>query len=109
MLETQNGTIDHRARVARALAKEGFEDVYVIDRESARDVLTDRRSELLQALRDEDVESIRDLAERIDRDKGDVSRDLSVLAKHDLVEFEMDGTRKIPSVKHKTVIVEPLL
>lgn len=109
MLDTKSGDIDKRAHIARALAKEGFDDVLVLDQESAREILTDRRIGLLSVLRTEEVESIRDLADRLERDKGDVSRDVTTLAKHDLVELQTEGRRKVPRIKHETVIVEPLL
>lgn len=109
MLETKSGNIDKRADIARALAKEGFDDVLVLDRESAEEVLTERRVEILRTLAEVNVESIRNLAKLLERDKGDVSRDVSLLAKHDLVEFTHEGNRKIPDAKHETVIVEPLL
>ena len=100
---------EKRAGIARALAKEGFEDVFVLDRESAERVLTANRTELLDRLRDGEVESVRGLARRLDRDKGSVSRDLDLLARHDLVTFHENGTRKIPEIKHGTVIVEPVV
>lgn len=109
MLDTKSGDIDKRAHIARALAKEGFDDVLVLDRESAREILTDRRIELLHVLRTEEIKSIRDLADRLERDKGDVSRDVTILAKHNLVELVTKGRRKVPQVKHETVIVEPVL
>ncbi|MDF9744753.1 ArsR family transcriptional regulator [Natrinema salsiterrestre] len=96
--------------MARALAKEGFEDVYILDAESATEVLTPKRRELLSRLiEDDDVRSVRSLAEDVDRDKGAVSHDLELLAGHDLVTFERNGKRKVPKAKHQTVVVEPLL
>ncbi len=108
-MSVQQNRPEKRAKVAQALAKEGFEDVYVLDRESAEHVLTEKRTAVLDRLRDEEVESVRGLARELDRDKGSVSRDLAVLARHDLVEFREDGTRKIPVLKHETVIVEPVV
>ena len=98
-----------RAKVARALAKEGFEDVCVLDRESAERVLTEKRTAVLDRVRVDDVESVRSLARKLGRDKGAVSRDLDILAEHDLVAYRDEGTRKIPTVKHETVIVEPVV
>jgi predicted transcriptional regulator len=100
---------DKRASIARALAKEGFRDVYVLDHESAREVLTEKRLALLDYLRGHEVESVRGLAEAIERDKASVSRDLKTLAAHDLVEFRDAGARKVPAVKHETVVVEPVV
>lgn len=108
-MSVQRSRAEKRARIARALAKEGFEDVYVLDRESAERVLTEKRTEVLDRVRADDVRSVRSLARELGRDKGAVSRDLDVLAEHDLVEYRTDGSRKIPDVKHETVIVEPVV
>lgn len=108
-MSLQQSRTEKRAKIARALAEEGFEDVYVLDRESAERVLTTKRTELLDRVRDEKVKSVRSLARTLNRDKGSVSRDLEILARHDLVEFREDGTRKIPAIKHETVIVEPVV
>jgi predicted transcriptional regulator len=108
-MSIQQSRTEKRAKIARVLAEEGFEDVYVLDRESAEHVLTGKRTAVLDCLRDTEVESVRGLARELDRDKGSVSRDLAVLARHDLVEFREDGSRKIPVVKHETVIVEPVV
>lgn len=108
-MSLQQNHAEKRAKIARALAKEGFGDVYVLDRESAEDVLTPKRTELLDCLREGDTGSVRGLARTLARDKGGVSRDLTVLARHDLVAFCEDGNRKIPKLKHETVIVEPVV
>lgn len=98
-----------RSLMARALAKEGFDDVYVLDADSAAEVLTPKRREILGRLSDGDIHSVRSLAEDLGRDKGSVSRDLELLASHDLVTFEQEGKRKVPKQKHETVVVEPVL
>jgi len=92
------------------LAEGGFSpDFLVIDFGTARSVLTDRRMELLETVRDEEVESVTDLAEMLGRDEAAVSRDLDLLCQNDMIEYERDGRRKIPKLKHDTVVVEPLL
>ena len=108
-MSVQQSRAEKRAKIARALAKEGFEDVYVLDRESAERVLTEKRTAMLDWLRDEEIGSVRGLARELDRDKGSVSRDLEILARHDLVAFRENGSRKIPVLKHETVIVEPVV
>lgn len=72
-------------------------------------MLTEKRNELLDRLREGEVKSVRDLARQLERDKSSVSRDLSLLAQHDLIEYQHDGSRKIPSIKHETVIIEPIV
>ncbi len=98
-----------RSMMARALAKEGFEDVYVLDADSAAEVLTPKRRAILNRLATGDVHSVRSLADELDRDKGAVSRDLELLATHDLVTFDREGKRKLPKKKHETVVVEPVV
>jgi predicted transcriptional regulator len=94
----------------RTLAEAGFSpDFLVIDLNTAKSVLTDRRMELLETVRDEEIESVTDLAERLGRDKAAVSRDLDLLCRQDMIVYEREGSRKIPKLKHETVVVEPLL
>lgn len=95
--------------MARALAKEGFEDVYVLDADSAAEVLTLKRRAVLDRLSGDEIRSVRSLAEDLGRDKGAVSRDLELLASHDLVTFEYEGKRKVPKKKHETVVIEPIV
>jgi predicted transcriptional regulator len=105
---TKRDAAKKRGEIARALAKQGLEDVFVLDRDSAREVLTEKRTEILDTLKTEDIESVRHLAEVLNRDKSVVSQDLQVLAKHDLVEYDKEGRRKVPKAKHENVIVAPV-
>lgn len=108
MSATEADAAEKRGEIARALAEHGMEDVYVIDRDSAREILTEKRTELLDALKHEETKSVRDLADTLDRDKSVVSQDLKLLAGHDLVELEEKGRRKVPRVKHENVVVAPV-
>lgn len=76
---------------------------------SAESILTDRRLELLETIRDSSIHSVTDLAETLDRDPAAVSRDLDLLFEHDLIEYEQDGSRKISVLKHESILVEPIL
>lgn len=103
---------DHDGKVAtivRALADAGHTDVLVLDQDASRDVLTDRRQELIRAIEATNDVSVTGLADRLNRDKSAVSRDLSLLFEYDIVEFDTAGQRKIPSLKHDTVLHEPLV
>ena len=97
-----------RKKMARALAKGGMTGVYVLSHESAERVLTEKRRELIDVLRREEVESVRDLARRVERDKAQVSRDLRVLAKHGVVNFEDSGRKKRPYLENDHLVVEPI-
>ncbi|MFB6163323.1 MAG: transcriptional regulator [Halococcoides sp.] len=70
-----------------------------------RALLTDRRVELLQSVMSDRPDSIRDLADRLDRDVKTVHDDLSVLAEYDVVHFERDGRAKRPVVPYETIEV----
>lgn len=100
-----------RAELARTLVRGGWNDVHVVSSATAREVLSDRRTEIIETLRttDDEIESVRDLARRLDRDKGHVSRDLAVLAEHGIVGYESDGRAKAPRLKHEHVVVEPVV
>lgn len=102
------GAAERRSRMARALATSGFDDVLVTDRETAKTVLTEKRQELIARIREGDIESVRGLANDLGRDVAGVSRDLDRLFEADIIEFETDGQRKIPQLKHDTVVVEPI-
>lgn len=91
------------------LVEAGLSDFIVIDKETAESVLTDRRLELLEYLRDNQVESVTALAEALGRDKAAVSRDLDLLWEESVIDFEREGRRKIPVVWHETVLIEPIL
>lgn len=90
------------------LATAGYTDALVLSRESAREVLSGPRLELLDRLRAGPVDSVRALADELGRDKGGVSRDLALLASFDVIRFEQAGRAKRPRLKHDVVLVEPV-
>lgn len=99
--------VDRRQELARTLARGGMEGVAVLSHESAAMALTEKRRELVEVLLDVDVESVRALARRVDRDKAQVSRDLAVLSKHGIVAYEDAGREKRPFLKPDHLVVEP--
>jgi predicted transcriptional regulator len=89
--------------------EEGEEVPHVVnfeDRARLRQLLTDRRMELLEEVMDHPPESIRALADRLDRDVHDVHDDLHLLADYDIIHFEERGRAKKPYVPYDTVRVE---
>jgi len=95
----------------RRLSEAGFDDVLVLSRETAEEVLTQKRMELLAALSadDADITSMRDLARRVDRDISIVSRDCDVLYEADVIDYEQEGRSKRPVLAHENVVVEPIV
>lgn len=100
--------VKRREMLAEALTSAGHEDVYVIGRKDAREVLDQHREAILDYLRDHEVDSVSELADALDRDTGNVSRDLKTLADHGIVNMEKDGRAKVPELVHELVVVEPL-
>jgi predicted transcriptional regulator len=102
-----------RDEFAADLNAQGYTDVLVLRRENGRDVLTESRLELVGYLErhGDEIESVRDLARRLDRDKGAVSKDLRRLAELDIIEYEGSGGGKAkrPVLKHAHVVVEPVV
>lgn len=106
--ESEDGS-DKRTRLAMALADNGFDDVVVLRREEAGEVLTEKRCELIDYLETHDPGSVRALAEALERDKGTLSRDLALLADLDIVDYERRGNAKAPRLATTTVVVEPIV
>jgi predicted transcriptional regulator len=94
--------VERRERLADALTSAGHRDAYVTTREDAREVLDEHREAILDYLRDHEVDSVSDLADALDRDTGNVSRDLQVLADHGIVNLTVEGARRSPNSSTNT-------
>ena len=68
-----------------------------------RQLLTDRRVEVMRAIMAETPESISDLTDRLDRNYADVHGDVQVLADHHVVYFDTDGRSKRPVIPYDRV------
>lgn len=89
--------------------EEGQDVPHVINFEDParlRELFTDRRMELLEAVMDASPESIRALADQLDRDVHDVHDDLYLLADYGIIHFEENGRAKQPYVPYETVRIE---
>lgn len=69
-------------------------------------ILTPRRLDLVQSLLDESAESIRALADRLDRDVRQVHEDAHLLADYRIVHLREEGGAKRPFVPYETVRIE---
>ena len=98
-----------RSEFARQLAASGYDDFLLLDRDSAARVLTEERKRLLDTLRETRFDSISALAGVLDRDVSAVHRDLDLLFEYGIVEYEAEGSRKRPRLKHEHVFVEPVV
>lgn len=107
--EAIDSRLAFRNAFSEALAQHGFADTLVLARERAGDIFHERRLELLDYLEDHEPHSVRALASELGYDKGVVSRDLQRLTEIDVVEFEKTGRAKAPRLKHRHVVVEPVV
>lgn len=88
------------------LTTDGVADEAVRSFESIADVrqlLTDRRVEVMRAIMTDTPASISDLADRLDRNYADVHGDVQVLAEHHIIYFETDGRSKRPVIPYDRV------
>lgn len=86
-----------------------MKDTLVLTHSTARDVLTDNRTEIIEEIQNEEIKSVKGLVDKLDRNFGGVSRDLKILYESDVIDFEKGkGGGKKPVMKHQTVIVEPI-
>lgn len=91
--------------ISRMLVKEGYEDVLVLDIESADQKITPRREELYEHILTNDEQSVSEIAEALERDVSAVSRDLDELFELSMVDVRREGKKKIPSPKHEYVVL----
>ena len=69
-------------------------------------VFTEKRLEMMREIRDLRPSSIRELAERLQRDIKNVHDDLCLLEKSNLIGFEITGRKKSPFVKSDVVVLK---
>lgn len=90
-------------------SESGSRDTLVLQFETAVDVLSDKRKELMNTIENQEVNSITELAELVDRDKSRVSKDLKKLYKADIIEFDENKGSKVPKFKHEVIEFEPVV
>ncbi|MFB6233293.1 MAG: transcriptional regulator [Haloarculaceae archaeon] len=71
-----------------------------------RQLLTDRRLEVMRSIMTAAPDSISALADRLDRNYSDVHGDVAVLADHDIVYFDTEGRAKRPVIPYERVRVD---
>lgn len=71
-----------------------------------RQLLTERRLEVMRSIMTAPPDSISNLADRLDRNYSEVHSDVAVLADHDIIYFESDGRAKRPVIPYERVHVD---
>ncbi|WP_276300477.1 transcriptional regulator [Halorussus lipolyticus] len=73
------------------------------DPEQIQRLLTPRRLELLRSVMEDPPESIRQLADRLDRNVSDVHDDVTLLEEYEIVVLEQNGRAKRPVVPYDEI------
>jgi len=109
-LEDIDPALRRRDEFGEMLASHGYRDVLVLSRDAGADALGGKRPALLDYLKEYEPSSVREVARELDRDKSDVSRDLTRLSELGIVKY-VDGPRgaKAPRLKHEHVVIEPIV
>lgn len=105
----KSGNNNTTVEYLRWKAESGLSDAITLRRETAEDVLTAKRTELIETIATAEIESVRDLARQLDRDVSIVSRDLDILYEAGVIEFETKGRAKKPVLAHETILIEPIV
>lgn len=94
---------------AQILVENGYgEETLITDKEGFNRVTTLKRMEILEKLNREEIGSVKQLADELERDGGNLSRDLEILFQEDMIEYQHDGKKKKPVLKHTKIVIEPL-
>jgi len=106
---SQNFVEDQETRdfINRVLQREREETVNIIPKEAARDIMTEKKLEILHTLDEIEVSGVRDLAREMDRDPGQVTKDLKQLWQYGLIDYQEEGRRKKPVRTADKIIIEP--
>jgi predicted transcriptional regulator len=102
--EHKQGAVDRAEQWA-----DGEEVPHVVNFKDASRIqrlLTPRRLELIRNLMGDPAESIRDLADRLDRDVRQVHDDLQLLSECRIVHFRKEDGAKKPHVPYETISIE---
>lgn len=111
---TSNPAEEHQAETLDRVEQweDGEEVPHVINFQDAsrlQRVLTPRRLEVIRSLLDAPADSIRALADRLDRDVRQVHDDLGLLSEYRIVHFRENGSAKQPYIPYETITMEVTL
>jgi len=98
-----------KSEFAKSLVKAGYDDFLVLEKDTAEKVLTEKRLEIIDTIREEEPESIPELARLLDRKVPAVHADVKLLWSHSVLDLEDGaGGRKKPVIRRSHVFIEPV-
>ena len=112
ILEIKIGTLEQfEKETLKDLAKvekgeEGSDTVFFENPSMFRKVLTEKRQELVQEVMENPPESIRGLAERLDRGVREVYEDVHLLKRYKLLTLKEEKNRKKPRIPYDMIHME---
>lgn len=90
------------------LAERGYEDVLFVSPTDVRKIFTEKRLELIESIRNKEINSIRDLARKLERSESTIHSDLQLLFEEGLIDFQEEKNRKIPTLRNKNIFIQPI-
>jgi len=93
--------------IKKVLKEDREETVNIVPKEAARKIMTEKKLEILHTLDEKEVSGVRDLAGEIDRDPGQVTKDLKQLWQYGLMDYEKNGRKKEPVRTADKIVIEP--
>lgn len=112
VLDASDEDIDPRLRLreqlSESLAGTEFGDSVVLPLDAAQELTKDHLREVVDYLRENEVESVSQLANELDVNRGNMSRYLDTLMKYDVITVEQVGKTKRPRLKYEHIVFEPL-
>ena len=93
-------------RLTKGKAVKQKRAVYFVNLKEMRRVLTEKRLEILKAIRDRKPSSVYELARMVDRDLKNVLQDLSYLQELGIVTVTETGMKKIPHFDYDRILIE---
>lgn len=91
------------------LVENGYgSETLITDKKGFNRITTEKRTEILEKLNKKDIESVKELADELGRDRGNLSRDLDILFQEDMIEYQRTGKKKKPVLKHTRIVPEPV-
>lgn len=101
--------VQTRLAVVQALGAGEFGDVCVLTHEEVDQVLTPTAREILRTLDRTQVDSVHELAQKLESDPETIKAELETLGADGLISYDTEGNAKRPVLEYDTVIVEPIV
>ncbi|SEO39588.1 hypothetical protein SAMN05216388_10125 [Halorientalis persicus] len=97
-----------RNELSESLTDSEFGDAVILPLEAAQELTKDHLHEIITHLRTHEVQSVSQLADDLDVNRGNMSRYLETLLEYDVIDLTQSGKAKRPQLKYDHILFEPL-